>query len=202
MQPGCIRLRVDTQMQLHLHRRRDSFYLSPIQRIGREQMAERKSTAARGASESPAKTGREPTARDEVRARLRDAGLKCTGPRVLVYGSLMRRGGPVSHPELSEELAGEDLDRATVYRNLTDLVASGLVVRRDLGDHVWRFEARRETAEEAAEHPHFTCTSCGNVSCLEGVKVKFQGTRTGSAALAAVQLNEVQLRGLCAACRT
>ena len=165
-------------------------------------MAERKSAAARVSATRKPVPERDAAARDEVRARLRDAGLKCTGPRVLVYGSLLRRGGPVSHPELSDELAGEDLDRATVYRNLTDLVSSGLVVRRDLGDHVWRFEARRETAEEAAEHPHFTCTSCGNVSCLEGVKVKFQGTRAGAADLAAVQLNEVQLRGLCAGCRS
>ena len=142
----------------------------------------------------------EAPARDEVRSRLRAAGLKCTGPRVLVYSTLLRRAGPVSHPELADELGGEDLDRATVYRNLVDLVEAGLVVRRDLGDHVWRFEARRETAEEAAQHPHFTCTDCGNVSCLDGVKVKFVGAKDQAKPLGGIRLDEVQLRGLCAQC--
>lgn len=55
----------------------------------------------------------------------------------------LHRLGPgdeaVSHAELAAALAPEGWDRATVYRNLVDLVDAGLATKHDLGDHTWRF---------------------------------------------------------------
>ena len=91
-----------------------------------------------------------------------------SGERRISIGIDVRGGGlssavtPVSHGELVDALAGEGMDRTTVYRNLVDLTQVGLVQRTDLGDHVWRFELRRSRTEgDDAKHPHFTCSDCG-----------------------------------------
>jgi len=50
-----------------------------------------------------------------------------------------------------------------------------LVSRLNLGDHVWRFELVQNGQGDAAEHAHFLCTNCGEVSCLEGVEIRVSG---------------------------
>ncbi len=83
--------------------------------------------------------------------------------------------GPQTHAEVSAALDHRGFDRATIYRNLTELTEAKLVTRVDLGDHVWRFEAKRHGGGDGhghgGDHPHFVCTSCGEVSCLDDVNV-------------------------------
>jgi Fur family transcriptional regulator, ferric uptake regulator len=134
---------------------------------------------------------------DELKSTIRRAGLRSTAPRVAVLRRLLRTSAPISHGELVAVLAGEGMDRTTVYRNLVDLTDAGLVQRTDLGDHVWRFELRR--AERALRHPHFTCVDCGAVACLPDVKVSVKPGRGVPRALQHQQV-EVQLRGKCDAC--
>ncbi len=108
-----------------------------------------------------------------IEDRIRGAGLRCTRARVAVLGQLLRASGPLTHAEMADELAGEGYDRATIYRNLTELTEAQLATRVDLGDHVWRFELKRHHAGGGLgeDHPHFVCTSCGEISCLDDVKV-------------------------------
>lgn len=90
----------------------------------------------------------------------------------MVLEHLMHAHGPESHADVSEALADKGFDRATIYRNLTELTEAGLVSRVELGDHVWRFEIKRHGKKGAKEdHPHFLCISCGEVSCLDDVNV-------------------------------
>lgn len=77
-------------------------------------------------------------------ARLRGAGLRGTAPRIAVLRFLERATAPLSHGDIYQELAVRGFDRATIYRNLINLADAGLVSRTDLGDHIWRFELRRE----------------------------------------------------------
>lgn len=82
--------------------------------------------------------------------------------------------GPKTHAEVADALADRDFDRATIYRNLIELTEAGILARVDLGDHVWRFELRAQdpAGRHAESHPHFVCTSCGEVSCLDDVTVE------------------------------
>lgn len=130
-------------------------------------------------------------------ARLREAGLRRTGSRIAVLERLQKATSPLSHAQLSEDLTALSVDRATVYRNLMDLAEAGLVERRDLGDHVWRFELRGDGAAHAQQHPHLVCTDCGSVSCLEDVEVKVKVAR--GSRLDPDEL-EVQLKGRCTDC--
>jgi Fur family ferric uptake transcriptional regulator len=96
-------------------------------------------------------------------------------------------------------LDDDTLDRATIYRNLSDLTEAGLLQRLDLGDHVWRFEpAPAAQPHHEGQHPHFVCTDCGAVQCLDDVEVSLRGPSVPrSVAQASVR---VQLTGQCDDC--
>ncbi len=129
------------------------------------------------------------------REQLREAGLRATRARLDVLDLLQRSAGPMSHPDVAAALSAATHDRATLFRNLNDLAAAGLLRRFDAGDHVWRFELI--TAEDGPPHPHFFCTDCGDVQCLEPLEVRMAGK--GPQSVTAGRF-EVQLRGLCDAC--
>ena len=136
----------------------------------------------------------------DLQERLRAAGLRSTGPRVAVLRVLEATPTPLSHAELVEALGDAGFDRATLYRNLTDLAEAGLVVRSDLGDHVWRFELKREGEAHPATHPHFTCVDCGTIECLPPEVVRLQPSRKVPQALGSEAV-EIHLRGRCDDCR-
>lgn len=141
---------------------------------------------------------------DQRKARLRDANLRATGPRLAVLRVIEACLRPLTHAEVMAALdEGGAWDRATIYRNLNDMTEAGLLRRFDLGDHVWRFElAEAAPADEHhadGVHPHFVCTSCGDVQCLDEVVVHVQaeGRVPRSVAAAAVA---IQLSGRCDTC--
>lgn len=135
---------------------------------------------------------------EPLRALLRTVGLRCTAARLTVLHHLVEARGPLTHAEVADALSAAGFDRTTIYRNLTELTEAGLVSRMELGDHVWRFELRRAASKGGAaeNHPHFVCTSCGEVSCLDDVNVSI--TPRGGAGIHRVR--EVLLKGTCGAC--
>ena len=135
----------------------------------------------------------------EYQDRLRAAGLRSTSPRVAVLRELESATSPLSHADLVEALGEEGYDRVTIYRNLTDLTEAGLVVRADLGDHVWRFELKRQEKAHQGTHPHFTCTDCGAVACLPSESVRLTSAKGAPRSVAARSV-DIQLRGLCDRC--
>ena len=151
-----------------------------------------------------------------VQARIRGAGLRCTAARVAVLQYLTSATGPLTHAEVSEAVGpSKGFDRATIYRNLTELTEAGLVSRVELGDHVWRFELKRAGHAHAKgeDHPHFLCTTCGVVSCLEDVTVAITPkpkaakpsvigrAKTGTAKPRSIRfVTEVLLKGQCGKC--
>jgi Fur family ferric uptake transcriptional regulator len=134
-----------------------------------------------------------------LRARIRDAGLRCTPARLAILAELKSSASPLSHADVTSTLEGLGIDRATVYRNLVELSEAGLASRVDLGDHTWRFEWRDTGHDVADEHPHFVCTECGEVSCLVGVEISIKPP--GKAKRSAVgEVTEILLKGRCIRC--
>jgi Fur family ferric uptake transcriptional regulator len=132
----------------------------------------------------------------EIRKLLSDAGLRTTSARLAVIRRLRTAKSPLSHAEVAEDLVPLGFDKATVFRNLTDLVDAGLVTRTELGDHVWRFELRR-TAHHDEQHPHFVCVDCGSVTCLHDVDMP----RTAQKSWAKIgKVTEILLKGHCNTC--
>ena len=136
----------------------------------------------------------------DLQSEIREHGMRSTGPRVAVLAYLSRAEAPASHTEIYEALAHHGYDRATIYRNLMDLAEAGLLVRSDLGDHVWRFERKKAGAGGHPEgHPHFVCVDCGEVSCLPELAVKVTAASGAPRALGTKQV-EVQVKGRCDDC--
>ena len=135
----------------------------------------------------------------ELQQMLRAAGLRSTAPRVAVLRHLTDTDAPLSHAEIFDALGSAGFDRATLYRNLMDLAETGLIGRTDLGDHVWRFEIRKQVAGHTIEHPHFVCIDCGTVSCLNDTTVRIARGNTSPRSLSGRDV-AVQLRAICDAC--
>ena len=135
------------------------------------------------------------TADDWARKRIQEAGLRATTSRVATLLVLRASSAPMTHAEVAAQLAGEKVDKATVFRNLNDMTAANLVRRSELGDHVWRFELI--AGDEHSSHPHFVCVDCGTVSCLEDIQL----TRRSKAASKQLgEVTEIVLRGHCNEC--
>jgi Fur family ferric uptake transcriptional regulator len=135
---------------------------------------------------------------DELRDQVRARGLRATPSRLAVLEMLRASDAPMSHGDVADRLASQAWDRATIYRNLTDLAEVGLLRRTDVGDHVWRFEAPSPGDDHDTGHPHFVCTECGSVECLPGLEVSM---RRAKAPRAVKQRQvEVHVRGLCDSC--
>jgi Fur family ferric uptake transcriptional regulator len=146
------------------------------------------------------KLHQQPSPINQLRSLIRNAGLRSTAPRVAVLQYLQGVSTPMSHAEIVGALEDKGFDRATMYRNLIDLTEVGLLSRTDVGDHVWRFELRREgQGRHPSEHPHFMCTDCGEVACLPGVNVRISPTQGIPRSLTRKQV-AVHLKGLCDRC--
>jgi Fe2+ or Zn2+ uptake regulation protein len=106
---------------------------------------------------------------DEVAARLRDAGMRATRPRLAVIRALRALGGHQTADEVHAHLARNDIShsRMSVYNSLVALADAGLVRRADVGRGAMTYE------EAGAWHHHFVCRRCGqvsDVSCVVGAK--------------------------------
>lgn len=132
-----------------------------------------------------------------AREKIRSAGLRATPARIATLRVLHGSESPLTHAEVSDELQGLEIDKATVFRNLTDLVSRNVIRRSALGDNVWRFEIIKESAHEPDSHPHFVCIDCGSVSCMEDVELK--RTSTSKSPLFE-RITEIVLRGHCNEC--
>jgi Fur family ferric uptake transcriptional regulator len=131
-----------------------------------------------------------------AREILRAAGLRSTPARIAVLIALQKGNKPQTHAELSERLVPLGFDKATVFRNLTDLTDVELVSRTELGDHVWRFEIR-DPNHDRSSHPHFVCVDCGTVSCMEGISLPDDKQRKS---LNISRISEILVKGHCLVC--
>ena len=134
----------------------------------------------------------------DTRELIRDSGLRATASRIAVLRLVRTATSPMSHSDVAGRLADQPWDRATLYRNLVDMVEAGLLVRTDMGDHVWRYAFNRPDHADD-EHPHFVCTECGTIECLPEVELTIPQQTSTPQALQSRQV-EVRVRGLCDTC--
>lgn len=134
---------------------------------------------------------------DSIKAVVRDAGLRATPARIATLKLLWNTNAPLTHAEVVERLHDFGADKATVFRNLNDMVSVGLLRRAELGDHVWRFEAIFGGKSHESVHPHFVCVDCGGVSCMDEVKLTAGSVRMSKEF---GEVKEILLRGQCNNC--
>jgi len=91
--------------------------------------------------------------------RLRSSGLRYTASRRAVVDILADTDRPLTIPEILA--ADTSLAQSSAYRNLTELIAAGVVHRIISGDEYSHFELAEDLT---SHHHHLVCTSCGRVA--------------------------------------
>ena len=134
----------------------------------------------------------------EIKARemLKAAKLYCTAGRVAILIVLMKAGKPLSQDQIARRSEKEHFDKVTIYRTLESLLGVGLVHKVFIDKRARHFELSHNCTESQC-HPHFTCTRCGDTTCLMGVtfpmaKSPYKGF--------VIHRQQVRLEGLCPAC--
>lgn len=135
---------------------------------------------------------------DELKTLLQEAGLRVTAHRLSVLAAVAKVKQPVTVYELAESLRKkENIDQATIYRNLSSLHEAGLLRRLDFNHG----HAHYELETGRASH-QIVCGKCEVIEKIEGVSIdgavqkmlakskKFKNTTTHS----------IEIYGLCKAC--
>lgn len=132
--------------------------------------------------------------------RLRDAEQMYTKGRRELVSLLYGQGRPATIPELVDQ--GATLTQSSMYRNMVDLEAVGIVQKVAAADD----RARYELAEEIlGHHHHAICTECGSVDDFV-VPAKIESSLDAGLhqALAEtgfqVQVHRLDVLGICANC--
>jgi Fur family ferric uptake transcriptional regulator len=132
---------------------------------------------------------------ESARAILRGKDLRATPARIAVIGFLSTSSRPLTHQEVTDQLAAKGFDKSTIFRALSDLATAGLVRKMELGDHVWRFEHISPEVTDQNAHPHLLCVDCGSVQCLDDGQVDLK------AASSIGPIEDVLLKGHCKDCQ-
>ena len=136
-------------------------------------------------------------AAEDLRAMVRNVGLRSTHARIAVLRHFHRHGEPQTHADVAGALKHLGFNSTTVYRNLLELADAGLLTRIELGDHVWRFELSGSAAHPV--HPHFLCVDCGAVACLDDSEADVRVPQLAKGNPIG-QITEVLLKGHCSHC--
>ncbi len=136
--------------------------------------------------------------KEDLTLMLREAELRVTDHRLAVLQYLSKVKNPVTVYELVDALRKkEDIDQATVYRNLSSLHEAGLLRRLDFNHG----HAHYELETGRASH-QLVCSNCETIEKIEGISIddtvkkmlkkskKFKQTTTHS----------MEIYGLCKSC--
>jgi Fe2+ or Zn2+ uptake regulation protein len=135
---------------------------------------------------------------EDLITMIKESGLRVTGHRLSVLASVAKVKQPATVYELVDDLRKkEDIDQATVYRNLSSLHEAGLLRRLDFNHGHAHYEL--ETGRPSYS---LVCGRCETIEKIEGISMdetvkkmlkksrKFRETTTHS----------MEIYGLCKSC--
>jgi Fur family ferric uptake transcriptional regulator len=130
--------------------------------------------------------------------RLREAGERVTRQRLLVADALAAEGRQVTANDLWLRMRRRDrrIGRATVFRTLEALVASGVARRLELDGHVYGYVACRPE-----HHHHLACDRCGRVEEIGEQYIRPVAERVAADLGFTIDDARMDFYGLCADCQ-
>lgn len=137
---------------------------------------------------------------NEISAKLKEAGLKVTNPRIKVLEVLDGKEGKHATAEEIYRIfleRGQDIGVATIYRVLTQCEQAGLVNRL-------QFEGGRAVFElsDEAHHDHIVCVRCGAVVEFHDETIERRQKAIADKAGFELEDHSMVLYGLCPACQS
>ncbi len=131
-----------------------------------------------------------------LQSALKAQGARLTSPRKMILEAALKSKKPFSAEIIFQNLK-EQVDLATIYRNLTFFYEIGLVHRVDIGAETAVYEIGSK--DEQHHHHYFVCKTCGKTEALESCSMvaveaglKKKGYRNLS--------HRLEFTGLCSAC--
>ena len=136
--------------------------------------------------------------KESIKSIIKDAGLKCTIPRMMILELLTKEHRPVSINEITKHLNHTVINMVTIYRTMDTFVEKKLVRHVESIGHEQLFEAHLfDTCQ--TNHPHFVCRKCKKIECMENTpKIKVPPF----ALITQFKVEEIhiQVRGICTKC--
>lgn len=135
----------------------------------------------------------------DLKAVLRQAGLKVTGQRMLILREfLLSKDRHMTAQQLFEAVLEKDdtVGFATVYRLLRSLTDVGIMTETRMGGVSARYEFQSRN-----HHDHLTCESCGLIVEFENSEIEILQQRVAEKLGFILTHHVLELFGLCKACR-
>ncbi len=108
--------------------------------------------------------------------------------KMKIFENLSKRYDHPTSKDIYDDLKGEGIGLATIYRNLNNLLDEGKIVKIIDNNHVNHYDAIKN------KHCHFVCRSCGLIKDIEVDKL-FKDDLDME-----VDYNNVVLNGICNNC--
>ncbi|MEH0019711.1 MAG: Fur family transcriptional regulator [Desulfobacter sp.] len=126
-------------------------------------------------------------------------GLDPTRNRLRVLEIIGNNSFPLSASDIHDTLdRSRPINRVTVYRILDLLVEKGIVDRISTGGRAAYYGLAPNERHQA--HPHFYCTSCGQMDCLSPQALNVEFSRFASTFPGRIDKLEMRLDGICKNC--
>lgn len=135
----------------------------------------------------------EPTA--QLKASLKQHGYSLTRARQVVFEALLGHEPQTMHGLVSS--CGGQVDRASVYRNMSLYEKLGVVQRLHVG---WKYQFELSDAF-SQHHHHLTCSRCGLIVPLSEDQILEDRLRELAHRLKfQPESHQIEMRGLCQKC--
>lgn len=129
---------------------------------------------------------------------LKNAGLRVTPARVLLLKILAKATKPISGADVLKTKQGHDLDKVTVYRNLSAMHKAGVLSRIELGTKDTLYELQIKHGH----HHHIVCLECSEIESFESCAMKdiVKQIKNQSTKFAQITDHSMELFGKCHQC--
>lgn len=134
--------------------------------------------------------------KEQVDKLLSSAKMKRTVPRRTILEVLLSANRPQTAYQIAAKLSHTTTNKVTIYRTLESFLGAGLVHKVFLQERCWYFELGHNCTENQC-HPHFTCTSCGDMHCLTEISLPMAKSPYKGFI---IDRQRIQLEGLCPKC--
>jgi Fe2+ or Zn2+ uptake regulation protein len=130
---------------------------------------------------------------------LRQAGISKTSQRLAVLDILLNAEMPLNVNTIRQNLKTKaKIDKVTVYRILSLFKGHGIIREISTAGGVNYFEM---ATLNNPLHPHFSCLSCGALTCLAPIPFSQEQELILSRHEHSIDHIEINISGLCACCR-
>ncbi len=130
---------------------------------------------------------------------LEAAGLEANVNRVHILEAVGNNNYPLTATDIYNIIdRTQSINRVTVYRILDILVEKKILERLSVGSRAAYYGLAPN--ENHARHPHFYCTSCGQMDCLHSESININVDQLRKTFSGEIERVDVRVDGICKNC--